>query len=333
MHDRTSSALADRVVIDTAAVASSERFEMWTDAVNRSFVPLRAWSADPEARAVFDGRLIAQTLGPMSVSSVAGSAVRVSRTRSEIARDDPGHIKLGVQLRGHSTIIQDGRDAVLAPGDFALYDTTRPYSLDFDSSFRMLVVMFPIEALRIDRGRLRGLTASRFSGQSGSGAIASALLRAFDGALGDGTLQNRLPLSDAVFDMVAAALGERLDSEGGVGEEARRRSLLARVELYIADHLGDAELSVSGIASAHHVSVRYLQKLFEENRDTVSGWIRERRLDAARRDLGNVAQNEQQISAIGARWGFTDAASFARAFRQQFGVSPSEFRAHAVPEH
>lgn len=329
MNDPTGVHLADRIVIDTAAVPSTDRFEMWTDAVNRSFVPLRAWSADPETRAVFDGRLIAQTLGPMSVSSVAGHAVRVSRTRSEIARDDPGHIKLGVQLAGHSTIIQDGRDAVLAPGDFALYDTTRPYSLDFDSSFRMLVVMFPVEALRIDRGRLRGLTASRFSGQSGSGAIASALLRAFDGALSDGTLQNRLPLSDAVFDMVAAALGERLDSDGGVGEDARRRALLTRIELHIAEHLGSPDLSVAGIAAAHHVSVRYLQKLFEENRDTVSGWIRDRRLDAARRDLGDVTQNEQQIAAIGVRWGFTDAASFARAFRQQFGASPSEFRAQA----
>lgn len=327
MDDRAPDAVAGRVVVDCGAVPSAERFDMWTDAVNRSFVPLRAWSTDPTVRSGFQGRLVAQPVGPLSVSSVAGSAVRVSRTKAEIARDDPGHIKLGLQLQGRSVIGQDGREAILLPGDFAVYDTTRPYALDFDGPFRMLVVMFPLETLRIDRARLRALTASRFSGREGVGAIASSMLRAYDTTLDDGTLQNRMPLSDAVLDMLTAALGERLELDVDGGDDVGRRALLTRIELYIAEHLGDAELSVAQIAVAHHISVRYLQKLFEGKHDTVSGWIRHRRLDATRRDLSNPSQSGQQISSIGARWGFTDATAFARAFRTRFGVTPSEYRA------
>ncbi|MFF3028786.1 helix-turn-helix domain-containing protein [Microbacterium sp. NPDC057944] len=330
MGDREREENPGRVVLDCGDVASAERFDMWTDAVNRSFVPLRAWSADPATRAGFAGKLVAQELGPLSVSSVSGSPVRVSRTRSEIARDDPGHIKLGVQLQGRSVISQDGRDAILLPGDFAVYDTTRPYSVDFDDSFRMLVVMFPLETLRIDRARLRALTASRFSGHEGVSAIASSLLRAFDSALEDGTLRNRMPLSDAVLDMLTAALGERLELVLDSGGDADRRALLTRIEMYIAAHLGDAELTVAQIAAAHHVSVRYLQKLFEGRNDTVSSWIRHRRLDATRRDLSNPSQVGQQIASIGARWGFTDATAFSRAFRTRFGVTPSEYRAEAL---
>lgn len=313
-----------------AETAPSSAFDVWTDAVNRSFVPLRAHAADPEARGRFEGRLVAQALGPTSASTVSGRAVRVSRTKNEIAREDPGHIKLGLQLQGYSVITQDGRDAALAPGDFALYDTTRPYALDFDSTFRMFVVMFPLEALRFDRGALSAVTASRFSGRQGLGRIVSTFLHSLSEALEQDALTDRLPLSDAVFDLLTAALGERLDLAHGTPEDVRRRAMFTRVEAFIADHLGDPDLTVASVATAHHISVRALQKLFEEREATASGWIRRARLDAVRRDLGNPALAQRPIASIGARWGFADAAAFARSFRQEFGATPSEYRAHST---
>lgn len=36
---------------------------------------------------------------------------------------------------------------------------------------------------------------------------------------------------------------------------------------------------------------------------------------------------DQSVSAIGARWGFPDAAHFSRTFKSAFGFSPSECRA------
>ncbi|MDI9892846.1 MULTISPECIES: helix-turn-helix domain-containing protein [unclassified Microbacterium] len=313
-----------------APTSPTSAFDLWTDAVSRSFVPLRAHAAGPEERARFEGRLIAQPLGPTFTSTVSGRAVRVSRGRGEIARDDPGHIKLGLQLHGRSTISQDGRDAVLTPGDFALYDTTRPYALDFGSTFRMFVVMFPVEALRFDRGHLGSVTASRFSGRDGLGGIVSTFLHSLSEALDRDALSNRLPLADAVFDLLTAALGERLDLAHGTPEDVRRRAMFLRIESFIADHLGDPDLTVASIATAHHISVRALQKLFEERDATVSGWIRRARLDAIRRDLGNPALAQKPIASIGARWGFADAAAFARSFRQEFGSTPSDYRSQST---
>lgn len=317
-----------RAELDCALLPPAERFDAWTDAVNRSFVPLRAISPTSE-RARFDGALVAQPLGRAAASTVSGSAVRVSRERADIARADPGHIKLGLQLRGYSVITQDGRDAALAPGDFALYDTTRPYALDFDASFRMFVLMFPIEALRIDRDRLSGLTACRFSGRNGLGAIVSTFLRSLSATLDHEPLTSALPVSDAVFDLLVAAVGERVGTPD-THDGASRRALLHRVETFIAGRLDDPDLTVGAVADAHHVSVRYLQKLFEQQGDTVSGWIRRRRLETIRRDLANPALAGRQISTIGAQWGFADATAFSRAFRGAYGITPSEYRAQSL---
>ena len=320
-----------RSELDCSALLPHDRFDAWTDAVNRSFVPLSARVADRDSRARFDGRLVTQEFGSTQISSVAGSAVTVSRATAEIASSDPGHIKLGLQLRGYSVVSQDGRDAALAPGDFALYDTTRPYTLDFDASFRMFVVMFPAASLHMSHGRTRSLTALRFSGRQGLGAIMSRFLSAMSEQLDDASLTGSVELSDAVFDLLTATLAERIDASDVADERARRRALRAQVEAYIAAHLRDADLTVAHLADAHHVSIRYLQKLFEERGQTASGVIRHRRLEQSRRELVDPILATQRIATVGARWGFADAAAYARAFRHEYGVTPSEYRAASRP--
>ncbi|MGW8482853.1 AraC-like ligand-binding domain-containing protein [Microbacterium sp. NPDC055903] len=319
------SAASARAVLDCSMVQASERFDAWSAAVAENFVPLAAMPKERDDIG-FAGRLVSQPIGRAEISTVHGSAVAVQRSSKMIARSDPGHIKLGLQLRGYSVISQDGRDAALAPGDFALYDTTRPYLLDFEDTFAMFVVMFPIDLLRIDRRTLATVTASRFSGRRGLGAVTSTFLAEMSRQLDDEPLGGGMPLSDAVFDLLTATLAERIGASAGE-EASHRRALLLRIEAYIADRLADTTLTVSAVADAHHVSLRYLQKLFEENGETASGWIRRRRLEQARRDLANPVLQARSVAAIGAGCGFADAAGFARAFRGEYGASPSEFRA------
>lgn len=80
------------------------------------------------------------------------------------------------------------------------------------------------------------------------------------------------------------------------------------------------------IAAAHHISVRYLHRLFEAEDKTVASWIRGRRLERSRLDLLDPALAGRPVSAIGARWGFTSAIHFSRAFRAVYGLPPGEYR-------
>jgi AraC-like DNA-binding protein len=61
------------------------------------------------------------------------------------------------------------------------------------------------------------------------------------------------------------------------------------------------------IAAAHHISVRLLHKLFQEQGQTVAGWIRARRLEGCQRDLLEPAEAGRPVAALAARWGYRSA--------------------------
>jgi AraC-like DNA-binding protein len=112
--------------------------------------------------------------------------------------------------------------------------------------------------------------------------------------------------------------------------DSRQGALRQRIYAFIEHHLGDTELSPGTVARAHHISLRYPHKLFETQDSTVSEWIRRRRLEHCLRDLGDPALHHRTVSAIGARWGFTNPAHFSRAFRQAFGMAPGQYRSEHV---
>jgi hypothetical protein len=54
--------------------------------------------------------------------------------------------------------------------------------------------------------------------------------------------------------------------------DGTRRSLVQRILTYIEDRLANPELSPAKVAEAHHISVRYLHKLFAAEDRTVAGF-------------------------------------------------------------
>ena len=106
--------------------------------------------------------------------------------------------------------------------------------------------------------------------------------------------------------------------------------MLLRVRTYIEHRLGDPRLDVADIAAAHHVSIRALQKLFESDGQTVTGWIRARRIEHCRKDLANTSLADQPVSSIAAKWGLVDPAHFSRLFKTTYGLPPRDYRASAL---
>jgi len=112
-----------------------------------------------------------------------------------------------------------------------------------------------------------------------------------------------------------------------VPAESRRNAMMLRIDAFIEHHLGDPSLSPGMIAAAHHISVRMLHKLYEAEDQPIAASIRQRRLERCRQDLLDPGLGNRSVGAIGARWGFRDAAAFSRAFRAAYGVPPGEYRA------
>jgi transcriptional regulator GlxA family with amidase domain len=104
------------------------------------------------------------------------------------------------------------------------------------------------------------------------------------------------------------------------------RPLLANVLAFIEARLGDVRLSNREIAAAHHISLRLLHRLFQEQGTSPGRWIRERRLERCRRDLLDPARSELPASTIAWSWGFASPAHFSRVFRAAYGHPPGEYR-------
>lgn len=302
----------------TSSVATS--FTHWKHLVAESFVPLVARTADVDG---FRGQMRARVLDRLSIVEVTATSHEVHRTPALVSQANQRYFKLNLQLEGTGLLVQDNREALLQPGDLAIYDTNRPYTLAFEEQARVMVVMFPCDALSLPADYVGQLAAVRMDA-TGMGGIVGQFLRQLSSNLQvlDGPSGSRLAAN--ALDLVATMLHAEMDM---APDRMKPQALLAvSAREYIDANLSDPRLSPAGIAAAHFISTRHLHNVFHESGTTVAGYIRTQRLDGARRDLRDPLHAALPVGAVAARWGFLDAAHFSRTFRDAFGVSPSDWR-------
>lgn len=306
----------------TADVPAAQRFDFWRHVVSETFVPLEASRSEDGA---FRGELRGTSLGALRVYEVDADSHVAHRTARLVGSSQDDYFKLGLQLQGHSLLVQDQREAPLRPGDFAIYDTTRPYTFAFHGPCRMLVLIFPRPLLLLPAAQVSRLTATPFCGRQGLGALIGSFLVQAATVLDQLDVRDGARLATNVLDLLATGLASRLETRPADADTASR-ALLVRSIAFIEANLSDAELAPTEIAAAQHISTRYLHKLFSAEGTTVSAWIRQRRLENCSHDLRDPALAARSVSAIAARWGLPDASHFSRLFRAAFGTSPTEYR-------
>lgn len=295
--------------------------DAWREVLAQAFVPLdvtAVGNTDP-----FHSALHARPMADVQLSVVTGSGQHVRRTPALIRRGAADVYKVGLQLRGRGLVEQSGRIAELDAGDLTVYDTARPYTLHFERDFEMLVLVVPRRRLAMRAPALEQLTAVRIPGSGGSGALTSSLLRGLDPRTAKPGPEATY-LSDAAVDLLAACLAGRA---GARPPECAGDTVVTAAQTYIDDHLADPALSPAEVASAAHVSLRHLQKLFERRGTTISGWIRDRRLEHCWHDLADPRLANRPVAAVAASRGLVDAAQFSRLFRARYGLAPREHRA------
>lgn len=306
----------------TTAIARN--FNEFRTAVSESFVPLHVTSDRPNP---FSGRIRSTSVDDVHVSEVTASQHVVERTPELIARGDRRYYKLSLQLAGTGLLIQDDRESVLQPGDLAIYDTGRPYSLVFDDDFRTMVVMFPQHLIELPVAVVSQLTAVTMTGKQGLGAMIAPFLAQLGGNLDQLAGDTGTRLVHSALDLVTTLLASELDLDNAPGNG--HQALMRQIRHFIDTNLSSPELGPTQIAAAHFISTRHLHGLFREQGTTVSSWIRSRRLERCRRDLIDPVYADRPVAAIASRWGFVDAAHFSRVFKAAFEQSPSELRSLA----
>ena len=312
------------VLIRTSDVPAADRYDAWRRIVCDTLGPLDLRS-DPDVP--LSGEIEAGHLGPVNVGLVQTSTPHsVHRTPGLIRRGSSELYRVVLAISGNPRIEQDGRAAQLRPGEFAIYDFARPYELAYDSAVRLAVFGFPRDLLALPPGSADRVTAVAIAADQGTGALASPVLRRVVLDLETYRPASAARLSTVMMDLVTTAVAERAGHAESLQIESRERTLLLRIYAFIEQNLGEMDLSPGIVAAAHHVSVRYLHRLFEAQDTTVAAWIRQRRLERCRRDLADPALVAVPVSAVAARWGLPDSAHFSRLFRRAYGLPPAEYR-------
>ena len=308
--------------LSTDAVASRERGEYWRDLICDVFVQL-------ECRDVADGffgSIEDRAIGPMQLSTVKSSKHRVLRTRRQIAKSSDDCFLVSMQVAGTGIVKQDGREALLEPGDFVLYDSTRSYELEFEGPFEELVLKAPRPLIRDRLASPERLTATSVRGSTAMTRVAMEFVRSVANQIHLLEPHEIERLSHNVIDVVSAAVGHSLLNTP-VAMTSTTSAQLIRIKMFISDNLRDHKLSRELIAKANGISERYLNKLFEHEDGNVTRWIRERRLEHIARDLADPELDGRSISEIAYSWGINSISHFCRVFKETYRVTPRQYRA------
>lgn len=246
-------------------------------------------------------------LGSVRLSTVRGPAAEV-RGDGRVAG---WHLVL-VQ-DGELELEQAGRTARIEAGGFVLLDSGRPFRI------RLAGASNTVLATRL-AGRPQphdGLVARELGRRPGLAQLVAGFLAGLAADTAPYRPGDELRLGTVVSDLVALLLDE------GLGDSA----LLPRIQAYIVQRLGEEGLTPDRVAAAHHISTRYLHRLFQRQGLTVASWIKGQRLERCRRDLADPGLRHLPVHVVAARWGFAQAADFSRAFRAAYGTTPTRFRA------
>jgi AraC-like DNA-binding protein len=306
------------------STADDIRFEAWRLGLHESLVAMETRRLTAGR---FDGSIDTAAVGAVRISHVTADAQEAHRTPRLIARSDPPVHKMTVQLEGSCIVVQDGREAVLRPGDLAVFDCRIPYTLVFPDRFSSWVCQFPSGAMGVHGRELSRLAAQRISGSTGTVRVLTALIAGLhaEHRVLVPTVAERL--SHSLLDMIMTVVSEQAAIAPPPPTRGRR---LADVVRYIDEHLADPDLTLRHVAASQHISVRYAQLLFQEEGTSLTRWIREQRLDRCRRDLLDPRLADRPISAVAARWGLVDSSQFSKMFRAAYGESPRDVRGRAT---
>src|SRR6266568_4788590 len=196
------------ILIRTSDVPPEELREAWRAVVCDTLGPLD-FRSDPDVP--LRGEIAAGQLGPVNVGRVETSTPHsVYRTPGLIRRDSPELYRVALTMSGHACLLQDGKAARLRPGEFTIYDFSRPYALAYDSGVRLAVFSFPREVLALPADLVGQLTAVPVRTDTGTGALAAPLLRRV--ALDMDTYQpaSAARLSTVVMTLLTTAIAEHV---------------------------------------------------------------------------------------------------------------------------
>ncbi|MCX4706603.1 helix-turn-helix domain-containing protein [Streptomyces sp. NBC_01373] len=263
------------------------------------------------------GSLAGRTSGSVNFANLRATAHWGVRTVGSAADGvGAGRYKLAMGVEGRVTVEQYGREAILLPGQLAIYDTSDDYRVGSSQRFGVLITMIRADVLDLPPARVAALSATTLPED-----CAAALKPLILDPLHD----------DSRLEPALAAISQTLRRTApSVRRSIRDHDLVGEALEVIEERLADARLSPGFLAARLGVSRRRLYQACAAEIGPVAGYIRSRRLETARELLGSPELAGHTVAEVAADVGFPDDAHFNRLFAGEYGVPPGRYRTIAL---
>jgi AraC family transcriptional activator of tynA and feaB len=309
-------------VYSTASVPSAARASYWNEVYQRRFAQVTFSPVDREG---FEAELRVGAVGPIGIARVHSKPTGIERNKGHINRSDGRLFSFLLQARGCGVFSHYGHESRMEEGDFTLCDNAAPHRFNCSGRTELIILRTSPDVLRSylpDPEQLCGLRLQAGKGITGTAAnMAQKLWSLVEGGLPE---KFSTMVARNVLDIMATSYAIAFDASLTDSSAVSARRLQAR--RYIEAHLREPDLTPCTVANALGISARYLRMLFCGGAESASRYILRRRLEECAKQLSSALWRGHTITEIAFASGFNSAAHFTRAFRDEYGVTPSQFR-------
>lgn len=304
-------------LFSTHLVPSHDQLSAW----RAWFDPVFDVAPHPTDEAGFRAESTIWTLNGFGISRVSAPGLQAVRTKPLIKRNPVDHWVITIGQRAATNISTRGA-SVQAPA-------RTPFILSLGDelvSERGEDERLQVYLTRDDFGEIAPLLdAARGMILSTSlGKLLGEYLELVERSLPDVEPEEVPKLTGAVRAMVAACVTPSPDRLAEAAD-LMNLSRMERIRRAVGVHLRSPDLGTTMLCAEVGVSRSLLYRVLD-SAGGVARYIQRRRLAEAYVLLSGAA-NTKSVASIAEELCFADASSFSRAFRQEFGVRPSDVRA------
>ncbi|MDO8421434.1 MAG: acetamidase/formamidase family protein [Parvibaculum sp.] len=311
----------------TESYSKPDRSEAWRDALERLALKPTHHETEDGAYGLLSAVVSQSGMSFTRLISTPQDIRAIPEINKEAGKDG---VWVASLMEGRVTFHDGGNDLKSVPGDIVYGAVGSETTFTLETNCRMVIIYIPRSAFRPKLMAPLPTKVIHLSGRAGIGHVLAGFLASVSEALEDLSVDQLRPIEMALPEFLMAGIFRNADTRALGGAAGVRAALLHRVCQTVEAQLGDPDLSLTNVSETHGISPRYVQKLFESVGQSFTRYIRYRRLERCRYDLESPIHSQLSISDICFRWGFNDAAHFSRAFRDQYGASPREYR-RSVP--
>ena len=296
--------------------------EDWRHFVSKNLIGVEC---EPLSHANFHGAIRQAEIGNFGIVNLSCSSHRVHRSERQLDDATKNHLVILLQNEGAVHIEHKGADDDLGPSGIFVFDPSFTHEMKFHSDIGQTLLRFPKDAVSLRGIDPYELAGAKLNCKSGLGRCFIEFISSVTDELEECAEYDCQRLLETAVDLFKLTLQQ---NHSLMPEQLTptQRHRLSQIRAYIEYHLNTPGLNAEHVSIHFDVSRRYIDKLFSLTGETLSGWIKKRRLELCCRLLREKNAATMSITEAAYFSGFGDISYFNRAFKQRYHITPSQYR-------